>query len=106
MLAPGAKPTTEFDKPDVLIGGSGNDMLIGGRRETTLIGAGGNDTLVGGMGSDHYIFQGDNRGATVRIIEAANTDSDTLDFSQAFPAINIDLAGTVGNTQEVSPGFF
>ncbi|UPG73473.1 Ig-like domain-containing protein [Roseomonas gilardii subsp. gilardii] len=49
-----------------ILGGSGNDLLIGDTRANTLngadgndrlIGGGGNDTLIGGAGADEFVFR-------------------------------------------------
>jgi Ca2+-binding RTX toxin-like protein len=103
----------QFDRPDELIGGRGNDVLFGGRRETTLIGDGfadwsqhGSDTLIGGMGNDTYVFEGNNADTFDKIGEVANADSDSLDFSGCFDPLRLDLAGAAQPVQEVSVRFF
>ena len=90
---------------DTLSGGSQNDSLTGGAGDDILTGGAGNDTLPGSAGNDTYIFTGSVLG-TDTINEAANADSDTLDFS-AFtpggtPGVTIDLTRTT--TQTVNSG--
>ncbi len=90
---------------DTLFGGSQNDTLTGGSGNDNLNGGAGTDTLTGGVGSDTYTFVGSVLG-TDTINEAANADSDTLDFS-AFtpggtPGVTINLASTA--TQTVNTG--
>ena len=90
---------------DSLSGGNGTDTLTGGNGNDTLNGGSGNDTLAGSAGSDTYVFAGSVLG-TDTVNEAANADSDTLDFS-AFtpggtPGVTINLASTA--TQTVNTG--
>lgn len=56
------------------------DNITGNSRENFLKGNGDNDTLAGGSGNDVYEFEGTGLGSDT-ITEAANADSDTLDFS-------------------------
>lgn len=42
----------EVDLPSTLLGGAGNDLLVGGRGNDELHGHDGNDTLIGGGGND------------------------------------------------------
>jgi len=71
---------------DTLTGGSGNDMLCGGAGNDVLEGRGGDDALYGGAGNDTYVFSGTNLGSDA-VTEAANADTDTLDFSKFGPTI-------------------
>ncbi|MDP2989064.1 MAG: calcium-binding protein, partial [Kiritimatiellota bacterium] len=84
---------------------AGNVTLSGGNGNDTLLGGSGNDTLTGGSGNDTYIFSGSALG-TDTINEAANADSDTLDFSgftpDGTPGITLNLASTASQT--VNPG--
>jgi Ca2+-binding RTX toxin-like protein len=65
---------------DNLFGRTGHDRLYGGEDDDRLVGDEGNDTLDGDVGNDTYFFGGMNLG-TDTIVEAANLDTDTLDFS-------------------------
>ncbi len=68
-----------------LRGGGGDDTLYGLGGPDTLEGGGGDDSLVGGAGDDTYRFAGSNLG-TDTVVEDADRDSDTLDFSAFTPA--------------------
>lgn len=84
---------------DILSGGNGNDMLYGGLGDDTLFGGAGNDYLDGGAGSNE-LYGGD--GNDVLVFNASNTvmdggagidmmigaDKDTLDSLFANPAAN------------------
>jgi hypothetical protein len=82
---------------DVLNGGIGDDSLLGGAGNDTLVGGAGNDTLVGGAGDDWYVFAGTVLGSD-SISEAANTDTDTLDFSLFGGSVSLDLSSTAAQT--------
>ncbi|MCS6976346.1 MAG: FG-GAP-like repeat-containing protein, partial [Gemmatales bacterium] len=83
---------------DLLLGGIGDDSVLGGAGNDTLNGGAGNDTLVGGADSDRYLFTGSSLGSD-SILEAPGcVDSDTLDFSLAGFAININLGLTTAQT--------
>lgn len=87
---------------DLLIGGTGDDSILGGAGDDTLNGGAGNDTLVGGSGSDRYLFAGTGLGSDSISEPTGGVDGDTLDFSLAGFAININLGLTTPQT--VSPG--
>jgi Ca2+-binding RTX toxin-like protein len=70
------------DGNDILAGQAGNDAAYGEAGDDTIYVGSGGDGLYGGAGSDLYIFEadvGDNNSDT--ILEGANADVDTLDFS-------------------------
>jgi Ca2+-binding RTX toxin-like protein len=75
-----------------LVGNGGNDTLSGVGGHDLLDGGQGNDLLLGGSGSDTYRF-GYATGSLGNdvIQEAANIDSDTLDFERFRQGIGIDL---------------
>ena len=78
--------------------------LTGGQSANafTLSGWAGIATVAGAAGSDRYVFRGTSA-ANVTLVEAADTDSDTLDFSDlANAAVNVDLASTAA--QAVAAG--
>jgi Ca2+-binding RTX toxin-like protein len=88
--APGMTGTTAVGKPsdidggdgnDTLYGSDSNDTLYGGNGDDTLYGWGGNDDLQGGTGNDTYMYTDHDTGDDT-ITEAANLDTDTVDFSQ------------------------
>ncbi len=100
------------DGDDVLHGGAGNDGLFGGddAGNDLLFGEAGNDMLAGGAGPDQldggagndtYLFIGGGLGSDL-VVEAANLDADTLDFSGFIGAVTVDLALTTA--QVVNPG--
>ena len=70
---------------DYLDGGAGNDGLYGRDGDDTLIGGAGDDYLTGEAGNDTFGFDPsatpDGNLGSDTIVEAANADSDTLDFS-------------------------
>ena len=76
-----------------LVGGGGNDVIDGQGGDDTIEGGAGNDALAGGTGNDTYVFAGSNLG-TDTLAEAANADSDTLDFAQFASALSLNLGST------------
>jgi Ca2+-binding RTX toxin-like protein len=72
------------------LGGAGIDTLEGGRFDDTFDGGVGNDVLTGGRGNDTYEFDGLNLG-TDEIHEAANVDTDKLDFTNFESFVSVDL---------------
>jgi Ca2+-binding RTX toxin-like protein len=103
------------DGDDHLVGGDGSDTLTGGVGQDQLEGRGGPDKLMGGVnndqlegglgddtlqgdaGSDTYVYSGQLLG-TDKIVEAANVDSDTLDFTQYVFGLTLDLTKTSTQT--------
>jgi Ca2+-binding RTX toxin-like protein len=85
---------------DRLLGGSGEDYLAGDADEDFLDGRGGWDSLVGGAGNDIYQFSMTQTTFLGRdtITEASNADTDTLDFSGIFGAVNVKLGQTTVQT--------
>jgi serralysin len=75
---------------DIIFGNSRNNRLFGGRSGDILEGRGGDDTLEGGTGNDIYVFAGSWLG-TDEIIEAANTGTDTLDFSGMSSGVTVNI---------------
>src|SRR5262249_509077 len=78
-------------------GFDGNDTLYGGTGNDTLVGQAGDDTLQGDGGDDSYYFPyytgiGDQGSDTV--VEAANTDTDWLNFFEFTDRPHIDLSST------------
>lgn len=76
-----------------IIGTVYGDAITGNARDNIIIGGGGNDTMAGGSGSDTYSFYSDPSGADT-ITEAANSDSDMLDFSGCDVGVTIDISST------------
>jgi Ca2+-binding RTX toxin-like protein len=87
---------------DQLVGGWANDILIGGDGADTLEGRGGDDDLRGQAGSDTYRYTlALVSWGTDAIQEAANVNSDTLDFSALAGDITVNLGQT--GVQKVRP---
>jgi Ca2+-binding RTX toxin-like protein len=76
---------------DTLYGRTGNDELRGGDQNDFLGGDDGNDTLVGGAHNDTYLFAGTNPGFD-EVIEDADADLDTLDFSGMKTGVDVHIA--------------
>jgi Ca2+-binding RTX toxin-like protein len=76
-----------------LDGGAGDDTLIGGAGGDRLEGGAGDDLLIGNRGGDSYLFGPGNLGSD-RVVEAANLDSDTLDFTGFSAPVVVDLGKT------------
>lgn len=79
---------------DALLGGSGNDILVGNARDNVLLGGPGDDTLEGRGGSEIYAFDADLAWGQETVIEnpADLTGRDVLDFSRTQTvAIVLDL---------------
>lgn len=73
-----------------IIGGSGNDVLIGDANANVLDGGGGNNTLVGGGGNDDKFMSTD--GGMDTIISPPGSGS--LDFSKSAQALVFDITAT------------
>ena len=69
---------------DAILGGPGNDTLVGNARDNLLLGGAGNDTLEGRDGSETYAFDADLNWGIETIIEDLTdlTGRDVLDFSK------------------------
>jgi Ca2+-binding RTX toxin-like protein len=80
---------------DSLQGSRYNDTLNGGADSDSLEGAAGDDIMDGGAGNDTYVFAGSNLGFD-NVVEAANVDRDTLDFSNFSQSVGVDLMGGGG----------
>lgn len=81
---------------DTLTGNSLNNTLIGGAGDDVLAGGAGNNSLQGGTGNDTYVFVPEPGYTTSvdTIVEAANADSDTLDFSAFTAGVTVDIGNT------------
>ena len=88
---------TLFTGSVTLIGKGGNDTLKGSAADDVLQGDEGDDSLDGGIGNDTYVFVGAGLG-TDTIVESANLDSDTLDFSGFNQAVIVDLQFATSQT--------
>ncbi|MDW8309173.1 MAG: M10 family metallopeptidase C-terminal domain-containing protein, partial [Verrucomicrobiales bacterium] len=95
-----------FEKEDLdaVLGGAGNDHLIGNARDNLLLGGPGNDTLEGRDGSETYAFDADELWGTETLLEnpADPTGYDVLDFSRTnnFPVVlnlNVGTPQVIGN---------
>jgi len=72
-----------------VIGGSGNDSLIGDDFDNELTGGAGLNILAGGSGNDLYMIQGNWQENT--IVEKEDEGRDTLDFSDVTNDLNITI---------------
>lgn len=100
------------DVVEKLIGGAGDDLLVGNTLANTLEGRGGNDTLRGGegddvlignQGDDTYKFDADNSLGHDQIIEALEGGGmDVLDFTETSASVSVDLGE--GAEQEMAGG--
>ncbi|MBS0265985.1 MAG: calcium-binding protein, partial [Planctomycetes bacterium] len=79
---------------DTLNGGAGVDYIWGGDGNDTLIGGAGSDVLSGDLGDDVYQFNPSSALGTDTLWEATASGTDTLDFSAATAAINVNLSTT------------
>lgn len=88
---------------EIVVGGAGNDHLLGNTLGNTLIGNAGNDTLTGfggsdtmegGPGFDSYSFTSATSLENDVIIEADNLPGDTISFSTLSIGVTLDLSST------------
>jgi Ca2+-binding RTX toxin-like protein len=79
------------DYADSIIGNTRPNHLQGLGMNDWIVGAEGNDTLDGGAGNDTYAFGGNTNLGTDRIEEAADVDTDTLNFSFMSHGLTVDL---------------
>ena len=89
------------DYGDFLYGDAGNDIISGGLGNDALEGGAGDDQLTGNTGNDTYRFGAGTLGSDT-VTEAANTESDWLDFTSLGQAATVDLAITT--SQNVASG--
>ena len=89
----GFAATDTFAGIENLSGGPANDTLYGDDNANKLWGNAGDDSLIGGAGNDTYVFSGTDLG-TDHIDEAADANTDTLDFS----AFGTNLVVRLGNS--------
>ncbi|MEI8318970.1 MAG: hypothetical protein WCH79_13585, partial [Planctomycetia bacterium] len=98
----------DFALTAATLAGAGSDTLAGietvnltagiGANTFTVDGWTGNATLIGAAGNDRYVFAGA-LSASITMVEGANTDTDTLDFSNLLNGgVSIDLAVTTAQT--------
>lgn len=76
----------------LLVGGSGNETLVGGAGDDTLVAGSGNDSMDGGAGSNTYVF---NSGAgSSEIVQSGGTD--ILQFGSGISASDLSISATLG----------
>jgi Ca2+-binding RTX toxin-like protein len=99
---------TGNSRDNYLFGGAGNDTLSGGDGNDWLEGGAGNDSLTGGSGDDTYVFNPVNGASgdlgSDTVTEAANTGSDTLDFTSFSSDQPVAIALNSTASQSVSSG--
>lgn len=71
----------------------GNVLVSGGDDDDTITGSAFHDSLTGGGGNDTYVFGSGTFGGDL-VTEAANSDTDVLDFSAFGAGISLDLSST------------
>lgn len=77
---------------DELHGGLGNDLLVGLESDDTLDGGAGNDTLDGGMGNDTYVFGlGDGQDRLMPEWNASPGQHDVLQLGAGIGLADVDL---------------
>jgi Ca2+-binding RTX toxin-like protein len=82
-----------------VIGGALGDTLTGNSENNVLTGGAGDDTLAGGTGNDTYVFDCDSALGSDTVVEAANANIDTLDFSgTTTQGVAVDLSSTAAQT--------
>jgi Ca2+-binding RTX toxin-like protein len=75
-----------------LVGGAGDDELIGGAQADTFIGLGGADLLTGGAGADNFVVQNDWE-------SPVGTEDEVLDFEIGTDKLDVhSIAGPFGFT--------
>jgi hypothetical protein len=85
---------------DTLLGSPMNDQLQGGEGDDYLEGFAGDDNLIGGAGADTYVYADDADLGNDAIDDSGTLD--TLDFSNLASPIDVDLSSTT--TQTVAAG--
>jgi Ca2+-binding RTX toxin-like protein len=90
----GADTLSSIERVNLTAGASANTITVQGWT--------GIATLTGGTGNDRYVFSG-TEAASVTIVEGADADTDTLDFTAlANGGVSLDLAATT--TAGLRPG--
>lgn len=85
-----------------LAGGPGDDSLTGGVANDTLVGGGGNDTLAGEAGDDEYRFKAHLSAGSDMLFENPSDDRDWLSFAETTGiGVSVDLASIAA--QVISP---
>jgi ELWxxDGT repeat protein len=91
---------------DLLVGGGGDNILVGGTGDDVLIGSGKRNVLIGGLGSDLLIGTGDDlmiAGATLYDDNSAALDAILLEWERAIPLASrvADLSNGIGENGQV-----
>jgi Ca2+-binding RTX toxin-like protein len=86
---------------EILIGGSGNDVLTGnnlanriagGDGHDRLTGSGGDDVIYGGLGDDTYIFAETTASELDQVVESLGQGTDLLSFTTLSSALTLSLS--------------
>jgi Ca2+-binding RTX toxin-like protein len=86
---------------EILIGGSGNDILTGnslanriagGNGHDRLTGSGGDDVIYGGLGDDTYIFADTTSAELDQVVESLGQGTDLLSFTTLTSALTLSLS--------------
>ncbi len=90
-----------------VIGGAGNDTIVGNNLANTIVGGNGNDritgggasdTMSGGFGNDTFLFATATSAESDSITELPNQGTDTLDFSSLSSSVTVSLASNLVQT--------
>ncbi|MVW77157.1 retention module-containing protein [Pseudomonas xionganensis] len=88
------------DQANYLSGGAGDDVLSGGGGDDVLVGGLGDDSLSGGAGRDSFVWRAGDMGGSDTIhdfyIDPDGANSDVLDLSDLFSGVATDV-GTLDN---------
>ncbi|AEG68103.1 putative metalloprotease, Hemolysin-type calcium-binding region (rtxA) [Ralstonia solanacearum Po82] len=76
----------------LLVGGSGNETLLGGAGDDTLVAGSGNDSMDGGAGSNTYVFNSE--AGSSEIVQSGGTD--ILEFGSGISASDLSISATLG----------
>lgn len=94
VKAASAGVNTSQDRPYVLMGGAGNDRLVGGTFADILIGGRGTNSLRGNGGADLFIIA-DTNSASETIEDFSATNGDVLDISRVLQGASLQLTNYV-----------
>ncbi len=98
------KSSTTFEN---VIGGGGNDIIVGNNLANTIAGGNGNDlvtgggasdTMSGGLGNDTFLFADTTTAETDTLTELPDQGTDALDFSSLTSEVTISLATSLVQT--------
>jgi Ca2+-binding RTX toxin-like protein len=89
------------DGNDVLVGTAGADLILGGAGDDTLTGGPGADILEGGGGSDTYVYNTGDGADVIIDQDATGTDSNILSFGAGITASQVSVSLDPANADTV-----